>query len=1088
MRRQPRSSHFDNRDSHGKVPTVNVGDDAPESDKEESPIKAPAEVVCLAPSLQSRRKALCEAERDQRGRQSRHDGQSQTQGDPNYFTWAFLGAIVLLPLAAALFFGSVPFSDWHWGRLWWRAQNLMPSTVTSILPDGIRNGRIQKQNYSLNVTNCPGYVLDSLVENWSGFTAQLNLAGRPCNAFGDDILNLTIRVTSETTSRLHVNIFDASNRQFVLPPQYFYAPILTEPSSPERADLQFHYEASPFAFWITRRSDPHSAPIFDTRPTSLPPAPIPAFLGTGDDPSLGFDGFPLVFEDRYLQLTSALPLDTNIYGLGEVVASSGFRRDVRNGTVQTMWNRDKADPLDENIYGSHPVYLEHRLVPSTSTFQSHGVFLSSGAGSDIILATPPSSNQSLIQFRLVGGTFDIYFFSGPDPKSVIEQYGQVVGLPARLPNWGFGFHLCRWGYTNLSETKQQVDAMRAADIPLEVMWNDLDLYHEYRDFTTDPVAFPAEEIRDFIRVLNAHGQHYIPIVHGYAALVTNETDVYDPFIRGTELDVFIRNPDHSVFIGQVWPGYTVFPDWFAPNVDVWWEEALRNWSTLGVEFSGLWLDMNEVASFCNGHCPPTRDHPTYAATIILPGEPGNVVTAYPEGYNATISGPSGNISVNGSLTYRAMIDSSAGNKDGDANAPFTEHLLPPGGELPYAIHNALGDLSAKTIAINATHHGGLMELDLHNLLGHLMSRAAHLAIRELHTGKRPFLISRSTFAGSGKWTGHWLGDNWSKWSYLHYSIQGVLQFQLFQIPMVGADACGFVGNTDEELCNRWMQLAAFTPFFRNHNIRGAIPQEPYRWVSVAHASRTAIAVRYSLLPYWYTLFANASLYGTPPVRALFFEFPQEPELLPVDRQFMIGSDILVTPVLTPNVSSVSGFLPGREEVIWRDWYTHAVVSGKLNNETSTVTVDLPAPLGHIPVLVRSGAALLLHSQPGYTTRECATAPYALLVSLGRDGSAYGTAQIDDGETQLHDDIPSPSRMLTFDVQGGQVTVVGWGAFGVVQPLDVLTVLGIDKAPRRVRLNGVVLPAPKWTYTPAVQRLVVSGLSIVLNERAAVVWE
>jgi len=91
----------------------------------------------------------------------------------------------------------------------------------------------------------------------------------------------------------------------------------------------------------------------------------------------------------------------------------------------------------------------------------------SAAGSDIILASPPSSNQSLIQYRLIGGTLDLYFFSGPDPKSVIEQYGQVVGLPTRPPNWGFGFHLCRWGYASLSETRQQVDAMRAANIPLE---------------------------------------------------------------------------------------------------------------------------------------------------------------------------------------------------------------------------------------------------------------------------------------------------------------------------------------------------------------------------------------------------------------------------------------------------------------------------------------------------------------------------------------------------------------------------------------------------------------------------------------------
>ena len=69
---------------------------------------------------------------------------------------------------------------------------------------------------------------------------------------------------------------------------------------------------------------------------------------------------------------------------------------------------------------------------------------------------------------------------------------------------------------------------------------------------------------------------------------------------------------------------------------------------------------------------------------------------------------------------------------------------------------ALGDLSAQTIAINATHHRGVTELDVHNLFGHLMSRAAHLAVRELHPGKRPFLISRSTFAGSGRWTGHWV--------------------------------------------------------------------------------------------------------------------------------------------------------------------------------------------------------------------------------------------------------------------------------------------------------------------------------------------
>lgn len=91
----------------------------------------------------------------------------------------------------------------------------------------------------------------------------------------------------------------------------------------------------------------------------------------------------------------------------------------------------------------------------------------SAAGSDILLLTPPSSNVSLIEYRPIGGTFDFYFFSGPTPHKVIEQYAALVGLPTWQPAWGFGFHLCRWGYQNVSETKEQVTKMREADIPLE---------------------------------------------------------------------------------------------------------------------------------------------------------------------------------------------------------------------------------------------------------------------------------------------------------------------------------------------------------------------------------------------------------------------------------------------------------------------------------------------------------------------------------------------------------------------------------------------------------------------------------------------
>ena len=125
----------------------------------------------------------------------------------------------------------------------------------------------------------------------------------------------------------------------------------------------------------------------------------------------------------------------------------------------------------------------------------------SAAGSDTLLQTPPGSPVSLIQYRLVGGTLDMYFFSGPSPHSVVEQYGALIGLPTWQPLWGLGFHLCRWGYSTVNATKASAQAMRDAGIPLETMWNDIDVYHAYRDFTTDPVSFPADQMKAFIEEL-----------------------------------------------------------------------------------------------------------------------------------------------------------------------------------------------------------------------------------------------------------------------------------------------------------------------------------------------------------------------------------------------------------------------------------------------------------------------------------------------------------------------------------------------------------------------------------------------------------
>ncbi|KAF9457114.1 glycosyl hydrolases family 31-domain-containing protein [Collybia nuda] len=917
-----------------------------------------------------------------------------------------------------------------------------------------------------NVSSCAGYSLGSLSETKTGLTAQLTLIGNPCNVFSDDITNLTIQVTYETTTRLHVNIFDTDDEQYTIPESVISRPSPPTASFRNESDLVFNYDPSPFAFWITRRSQPNGAPIFDTRVTSLPMAPIGPVIA--NDNTTALNGFPLIFEKQYLQISSALPLDANIYGLGEVIASSGFRRDIGagGGSIQTMWARDVADPIDENIYGSHPIYLEHRFDESTQESQSHGVFLMSAAGGDILLLTPQKSNVSLVEYRMIGGVLDFYFFSGPNPKSVIEQYGDLIGLPTWQPAWGFGFQLCRWGYHDINDTRQQVTSMREANIPLEVMWNDIDLYHAVRDFTSDPVTFPAEAMREFTKELASNHQKYIPIVDAAIPKQVNTSDIYHPYTRGVEQDVFITNPDGSEYIGQVWPGYTVFPDWFQNNTQQWWTEALRNWTEGGIEFSGIWLDMNEASSFCDGSCGTGANLTNTSVPFLLPGDPGNPITDYPECYDATISGPSGNITVNGTLTCRperatiAKRGLGAGKQAGvDLNTP------------PYAIHNGNGRLSLHALATNASHADGQAELDVHNLWGLMEEKATHLALQEILPGKRPFLISRSTFSSAGKWTGHWLGDNFSLWSYLRFNIAGVLQFQLFQIPFVGADTCGFNGNTDEELCNRWMQLSAFTPFYRNHNVKGAISQEPYRWDSVANASRTAIAIRYAMIPYWYTLFANSSIRGTPPVRALFFEFPNEPELFNVSTQFLVGRDILVTPVLNPNVTTVDG----RGSVIWRDWYTHDVV-----NATHGAPTTLDAPLGHINVHIRDGSAILLHAKPAYTVEETRQGPFSLLISQSANGMAFGSAYLDDGVSSP----PGPNKILTFEVTKRQVKITARGPFDVKQQLSEVTILGVGSKPSRATVNGRKVDS--FSFSAQQGKLVVKT-NINLNSQTTLEW-
>lgn len=160
---------------------------------------------------------------------------------------------------------------------------------------------------------------------------------------------------------------------------------------------------------------------------------------------------------------------------------------------------------------------------------------------------------------------------------------------------------------------------------------------------------------------------------------------------------------------------------------------------------------------------------------------------------------------------------------GECNEPECSYPLPyiPGGV----------DINTKTTDILAINYPGhfagdcnptseMIAFNTHSMFGYMEAKATNEVFQKLE--KRPFIIARSTFSTGGRYNSHWLGDNYSTWEFLGYSIAGIFDFQMFGFPMVGADICGFNDNTTEELCLRWMQLGTLYPFSRNHNTKGAV--------------------------------------------------------------------------------------------------------------------------------------------------------------------------------------------------------------------------------------------------------------------------
>jgi alpha-glucosidase len=284
--------------------------------------------------------------------------------------------------------------------------------------------------------------------------------------------------------------------------------------------------------------------------------------------------------------------------------------------------------------------------------------------------------------------------------------------------------------------------------------------------------------------------------------------------------------------------------------------------------------------------------------------------------------------------YRALLDVGAHGFWHDMNEPTTFSL---GGEdwPPLMTRHAMEG------------RGG-SHTEARNLYGLLMARAAFEGLRRLRPDRRPWLFSRSGWAGLQRYAWNWTGDTVSTWPMLRQTVSIVLGLSLSGVGFTGPDIGGYHGDPSPELYVRWFELGSFLPLFRTHCSYDDPQREP--WVAakgLIEAVRSHMRLRQRLMPYLYTTAWQATQTGWPPVRPLFWEDEGDPRLAGVDDAFFLGDLLLVAPVLIEGARSRRVVLP---EGTWYPLDGDEPVEGGRE-------VDVPAPIDDTPVFVRAGAVL-----------------------------------------------------------------------------------------------------------------------------------
>jgi alpha-glucosidase len=307
------------------------------------------------------------------------------------------------------------------------------------------------------------------------------------------------------------------------------------------------------------------------------PARITFLRGDGSVISEDLPASPPAFNGSEFKVWKSMPEDEHYFGLGDKTGPMDHRN-----LAFTMWNTD-AFGWQES---TDPLYKDIPFIFAFRNGASYGIFLDNTYRSSFDFGKERGDAYS---FGAEGGDLNYYFIFGPEPKRVVEQFTQLVGRTPLPPLFALGYQQCRYSYYPESQVREIASEFRKRTIPADVVYLDIDYQNQNRPFTVDPQKFP--NFQGMIKDLRAEGFKVIAITDLHIAAVPG----YKPYDEGMKAGYFVKNPDGSVYVGKVWPGDSVFPDFTRAEVRRWWGTLYSDFVKDGVR--GFWNDMNEPSVF-----------------------------------------------------------------------------------------------------------------------------------------------------------------------------------------------------------------------------------------------------------------------------------------------------------------------------------------------------------------------------------------------------------------------------------------------------------------------------------------------------------